>query len=175
MQALGRKHPVRRPAPGRAGRFDYEYIRNGTRTLIAAFEPHTGHVYGEVRAKREAVDIVAFMAAVAQRYPQGQVHVTWDNLNIHHDGPSKRWTNFNERHGGRFHFHYTPIHASWVNQVECFFGLLHKRKLRYGVFDSVEELTAEVVGFLDHWNRHEAHPFNWTFKGYPLQIGKVAA
>jgi transposase len=175
MQALGRKHPTRRPAPRRAGRFEYEYIRNGTRALIAAFNPHTGEVFGQVRMKRKAVDIVEFMEAVARRWPHQPIHVVWDNLNTHCDGPSKRWTAFNERHGGRFHFHYTPIHASWVNQIELFFGILHKRKLRYGVFDSVDELTAEVLGFIDHWNQNERHPFNWTFKGYPLQIGQAAA
>ena len=52
------------------------------------------------------------------------VHIVWDNLNIHHDGPSQRWTMFNQRHGNRFHLHYTPVHASWINQIELFFGIL---------------------------------------------------
>jgi len=175
MQALGRKHPVKQPAVGRDGRFDYEYVRNGTRKLIAAFDIHTGRVYGEVRPTRTAQDLVEFMEALAERLPDKQVHVVWDNLNIHCDGPGKRWTRFNERHGGRFHFHYTPIHASWVNQIELFFGILHKRVLRYGVHDSLEELDADVRGFIEHWNLEEAHPFAWTFKGYPLQIGSKAA
>jgi len=175
MQALGRKHPVKQPARGRDGRRDHEYIRNGTRKLIAAFDIHTGRVYGEVRPNRTAQDLVEFMEALAELLPGKQVHVIWDNLNIHYDGPSKRWTRFNERHGGRFHFHYTPIHASWVNQVELFFGILQRRLLRYGVHNSLEELDADVLGFIAHWNAEEAHPFNWTFKGYPLQIGSKAA
>lgn len=169
MQALGRKHPVKQPAKGRDGRYDYEYVRNGTSKLIAAFDISTGKVYGEVRPTRKAKELVEFMDALAE-----QLHVVWDNLNIHFDGPSTRWTKFNKRHGGRFHFHYTPIHASWVNQVELFFGILHRRVLRYGVHDSREELDADVLGFMKHWNEEEAHPFAWTFKGYPLQIGPKA-
>ncbi len=175
MEALGRKHPVRQPARGRDGRFDHEYIRNGTRKLIAAFDVGNGAVYGEVRPNRRAQDLVEFMEALAAQYPGKQVHVIWDNLNIHHEGPSERWTARGARHGGRLHFHYTPIHASWVNQVELFFGILHKRVLRYGVHNSLEELDAALVGFIDHWNLREAHPFAWTFKGYPLQMGSKAA
>ena len=174
MRALGRKHPNRGPAPGRSERMDYEYVRNGTRTLIASFNVHSGWSYGEVGETRKADDLVDFMESVAEIYSEGQVHIVWDNLNIHHDGPSKRWTAFNARHGGRFHFHYTPIHASWVDQVELFFGILHGRVLRHGVFDNAEEMADSVIRFIDHWNEHEAHPFRWTFTGYPLQIGDEA-
>ena len=175
MQALGRKHPTRLPEPGRDGRLEYEYIRRGTRALIAAFNPHTGKVFGEVRPRRRAADLVDFMEGVARQYPTGPVHIIWDNLNIHFDGNDQRWTRFNERHGHRFRFHYTPLHASWVNQVELFFGILHRRLLRYTVYSSVAALEETVRGFLEHWNRHEAHPFSWTFKGYPLQTGRAAA
>lgn len=171
MQALGRKHPGRKARPGQDARMDYEYIRNGTRKLIACWNVRTGELYGEVRPTRKAVDLVEFMEAVAERYPDGDVHIIWDNLNIHYDGPAKRWTEFNRRHGGRFHFHYTPIHASWVNQIELWFGILHRRVLRYGVFDSLEELDQVVLGFIDHWNERERKPFKWTFTGYPLQAG----
>jgi transposase len=175
MQALGRKHPSRLPEPGRQGRLEYEYIRRGTRALIAAFNPHTGKVFGHVRPRRGAVELVTFMEEIARRYPTGDIHIIWDNLNTHFDGKDQRWTRFNKRHGHRFHFHYTPIHASWVNQVELFFGILHRRLLRYTVYPSVAALEDAVRGFLGHWNRHEAHPFRWTFKGYPLQRGSAAA
>ena len=171
MQALGRKHPGRPPAPGRDARMDYEYVRNGTRKLIACWNVRTGEVYGEVRPHRKAADLVEFMEAVARKYPEGDVHIIWDNLNIHYDGKDNRWTEFNHRHGGRFHFHYTPIHASWVNQIELWFGIFHRRVLRYGVFDSLEELDKVVLGFIHHWNTDERKPFKWSFKGYPLQTG----
>lgn len=175
MQALGRKHPGRNAKPGQDARMDYEYVRNGTRKLIACWNVQTGEVYGEVRKNRKAVDLIEFMENLAARYPTGDVHIIWDNLNIHHDGPSARWTKFNKRHGGRFHFHYTPIHASWVNQVELWFGIFHRRVLRYGVFDSLEDLDEAVLGFIEHWNTYELKPFRWSFKGYPLQTGRKAA
>ena len=86
-----------------------------------------------------------------------------------------RWTAFNQRHGGRFHFHYTPVHASWVNEVESWFAILQKRILRYGVFDSVEDLQRRVVGFIAHWNTVCSHPFRRKFKGYPLEARESAA
>lgn len=175
MQALGRKHPGRGAKPGSDARMDYEYVRNGTRKLLACWDVRSGEVYGEVRANRTAEDLVEFMEAVARRYPIGDVDVIWDNLNIHYDGPSMRWTQFNQRHGGRFHFHYTPIHASWVDQIELWFGILQRRVLRHGVFNSLEELDQAVLGFIAHWNAHERKPFRWTFKGYPLQTGLKAA
>ena len=135
----------------------------------------TGEVYGEVRPNRKAEDLVEFMEAVARRYPTGEVDVVWDNLNIHCDGACARWTEFNQRHGGRFHFHYTPIHASWVNQVELWFGILQRRVLRHGVFNSLAELDQAVLGFIAHWNANERKPFRWTFKGYPLQTGRQVA
>jgi transposase len=174
MQARGRRFPSRPPAPGRLARFEFEYIRHGTRTLIAAFDITSGRVYGEVRPSRNEQDLLEFMEAVARRYPRKKVYVIWDNLNIHHDGKSARWTRFNCRHGKRFRFLHTPLHASWVNQVELFFSIIARRILRYRVFKGLEDLERAVLAFLERWNCHEAHPFNWTFKGYPLQMGKPA-
>ena len=174
MQALGRKHGLRLASPGRVGRHDYEYVRHGTRTLLAALNPHKGEVYAEVRKSRKATDLLDFMESIARLYPKKKIYVIWDNLNIHHDGKDQRWRKFNRRHGNRFRFFYTPIHASWVNQVEIFFSIVQKRVLRYGVFNSARELEVAVRRFIRHWNRYEAHPFRWTFKGYPLQ-SKTAA
>ena len=149
----------------------------------AARDPHTVRgvqhadrwVFAEVSAKRKANDLLRFMRKLAKHYPKGDVHIIWDNLNIHHEGPSERWTKFNEKHGGRFHFHYTPLHASWVNQVELFFARVQRRVLRYASFDSVEHLSTEVMGFIAHWNQHERRPYRWKFRGYPLEEAKKAA
>ena len=171
MQALKRKHPSRMAVPGRDRRWEFEYERKGTVKLLAAFNPHSGTVYGECRPTRTGKDLVEFMEKIAVMTRGRTVHVIWDNLNIHFDGKDKRWTKFNKRHGGRFCFHYTPLHASWVNQVELFFGIFAKRILRYGSFSSIRELAEATYGFIGHWNAEEAHPFRWTFKGYPLQTG----
>lgn len=175
MQALGRRFPIRETAPRRRRRLDHHYVRNGTRKLLAVYNPHTAEVYGEMKATRTAADTVAFMEEVARRTDGQQVHIVWDNLNTHKDGPDGRWTKFNARHGGRFHFHYTPVHGSWMNQVEMFFGILQRRVLKNAVHNSTDELDADVMAFLAHWNRRERKPFRWTFKGYPLQVGERAA
>lgn len=175
MQALKRRNPTKWAGCGRPGRREFEYKRNGTCTLFAAFNTQTGHVFAEIRRKRKARDLLRFMEKLAKRYPKGIVHIVWDNLNIHYDGAERRWLEFNERHGGRFVFHYTPLHASWVNQVELFFSRVQKRVLRYGSFESVDELAKEVLGYIAHWNAHERKPFRWTFRGYPLELAKSAA
>ncbi len=162
MQALERKHPSRAPRVGRRGRYEFEYIRRGTRTLFAAFNPHTGEVFGRCSRRRRASDLLRFMEDVATHYPGKRITVVWDNLNIH---AASKWETFNRRHGGRFRFVYTPIHASWVNQVEILFSILARRVLRYGSFASPSQLTAAVRGFIQQWNAHEAHPFRWTFRG----------
>lgn len=162
IQALERRYPTQSPCRGQPGRFEFEYRRHGTRTLLAAFETRTGHVVGCCRASRTASDLLAFMEIVAEHYPTGPVYVIWDNLNIHH---GERWEVFNRQHGERFHFVYTPLHASWVNQIEIWFGLLQRRILRYGSFSSPEKLETSLLGFVDHWNTFEAHPWKWTFRG----------
>jgi transposase len=164
MQALERKYATR-IGPGGIVRREYEYIRNGTATLLAAFDIRDGQVLGRVVPERTAEATIDFMEELARRYPEGEVYVVWDNLNTHYDGPSKRWTEFNRRHGGRFHFVYTPKHASWMNQIEVWFSILHRRVLRYGSFHSTRHLEREVLAFVRYWNRSAGHPFRWTFTG----------
>ena len=170
MQATERTHPSRAAAPGRSARYEFEYTRHGTQTLIAGFVVHTGEVLATCGATRTSTDLLAFMEGVAQHFPDAPIHVIWDNLNIHYDGKDQRWTAFNARHGQRFVFHYTPKHASWVNQVELFFSILQRRCLRGASFPSTAALRTAVLAFIQRWNEH-AHPFRWTFQGYPLQSG----
>lgn len=166
MQALERKHPDCPALPGKARRREYEYKRHGTRTLIAALDVRTGKVFGHCGPTRTAEDLMEFMEELARKYPRGPVYIVWDNLNIH---CGQRWEQFNARHGGRFHFVHTPIHASWLNQVEIWFGILHKRVLKYGSFESQKQLHTKVCGFIKHWNQYEAHPFRWKFRGFRVK------
>jgi transposase len=160
MQALEHRYALHFNVRDGEVRREFEYIRHGTSTLIAAFDVGTGRVFGRCR-RRTAEGLVRFMEEVAKRYPSGDVYVIWDNLNVHH-GP--RWKAFNERHGGRFHFVYTPKHASWVNQVEIWFGLLARAVLKNASFTTRSELESAVRSYIATWNR-AAHPFRWTFRG----------
>lgn len=175
MQAIERKYETQRPMPGRPGRYEYEYIRHGTQSLLAAFNIHTGHVTAHCGPGRTAADLIAFMEQVAAAYAKiPRIIVIWDNLNIHHDGKDQRWTAFNQRHGGKFTFVHTPIHASWLNQVEIFFSILHRRCFKHANFTSQEDLRLKVLAFIQRWNEAEGHAFNWTFRGYPMQEKAVA-
>jgi transposase len=164
MQALARRHPIHADRRG-VVRHEFEYRRRGTCSLLGAFDIRTGEVFGRVVRHRDARALLSFLDALARRYEGRRVYVIWDNLNLHHDGRDARWTRFNEEHGRRFRFVHTPLHASWVNQIEIWFSILQRRVLRYGSFDSVTALARDVLGFIRHWNRAEAHPFRWTFAG----------
>lgn len=148
--------------PGKPGKREFEYIRHGTLTLIGAFLVATGKVFAHIGPTRTGDDLERFMDYLASQL-EGTIHIIWDNLNIHH---GDRWIDFNKRHGERFHFHYTPIHASWVNQIEIWFGIFHRRCLKNGSFTSQDELRRQVEAFLAIWNERDKHPFKWSFAGY---------
>lgn len=158
-----RLHALRPAGPSVPVRKDFGYRRNGSSTLLTAFDVGNGQVYGECRATRTADDLMEFMETLAGSI-KGTVVVIWDNLNIHHDGKDGRWTRFSARHGGRFTFVHTPIHASWLNQVEIWFSTLERRLLRHGSFPTVDGLNKRVEDFIVHYNEHEAHPYRWTFR-----------
>ena len=164
MQAVERKHPDRPSRPGRLARHEFEYIRHGTQSLLATLNVHTGEVLADCGPTRKGDDMEQHMERVAARYPEGDVHLVLDNLNIHH---GERWERFNARHGHRFHFHYTPLHASWVNQIEIFFAVLARRSLRRKSFRSTAELREHVLAFIERWNTRDRKPFNWKFAGFP--------
>jgi transposase len=168
IQAIERKHLDRPPQAGRFRRREFEYIRHGTQALIAALDVHTGRVVGTCRDRRTQADLLEFMDMVAGTYPDRPIHVIWDNLNTH--TAKAVWEDFNTRHGQRFHFHFTPKHASWVNQVELLFGIYSRRVLRNASHVSQDHLRKRTEAFLDQRNQ-TPRPFRWAFKGYPLQTG----
>jgi transposase len=169
IQAIERKHADRAPRPGRARRREFEYIRHGTQALTAALDVHSGRVLGRCTDRRTQNDLVAFMEEVAVAYPTGTVHVIWDNLNTHR--AQAVWDDFNVRHEGRFVIHFTPLHASWVNQIELLFGIYARRVLRHASHTSTAHLRERTEAFLAQRNAR-ARPFKWTFAGFELQTGE---
>lgn len=168
IQAIERKHLDRPPRPGRDRRQEFEYIRHGTQSLIAALDVHTGQTLASCGATRTQDDLLAFMERVAAANSDKVIHVIWDNLNTHR---SAKWLAFNEAHGGRFKFHFTPIHASWVNQVELLFGVYSRRCLRNASHISIEHLRDRTLAYFAERNK-TAKPFKWSFRGYHLQTGE---
>ena len=169
IQALQRKHADRAPEPGRARRREFEYVRQGTQALIAALDVHSGRVMGSCTQRRTQADLVAFMEQVALAHPKGRVHIVWDNLNTHR--AQSVWDDFNARHDQRFVFHFTPLHASWVNQIELLFGIYTRRVLRHASHSSIAQLRERTEAFMAQRNQ-APKPFKWTFAGFELQTGE---
>ncbi len=174
LQVLQRLHPTHVAADA-AVRYEFEYKRRGTQSLLAAFDIKSGNVFARVVPSRSGDALVSFMEQLASRYPGKEIYVVWDNLNIHYDGRAQRWRSFNARHAGRFHFVYTPKHASWMNQVEIWFSILHRRVIKHGDFTNAAQQRSRIEGFADHWNRCEAHPFRWTWRADAAQNRRAAA
>lgn len=156
IQALERAQGYLRLPNGRAVRgISHEYKRHGTTTLFAALNVLTGSVRGMHAQRRRRREFLAFMNQVVADYPGQEIHVVLDNLSTHkpkHD----RWL---ARHPN-VHFHFTPTHASWLNQVETWFSILSRQALRLSSFRSPREVRDRIDAFIRAYNRH-ARPFRW--------------
>jgi transposase len=158
IQALQRAQPVLPMDFGQPERRTHDYIRHGTTDLFAALDAKTGNVLGKCYAQHRAREFKLFMREIDAAVPQElTVHVVLDNLSTHKTPEIKRWLT---RHP-RFHLHFTPTHASWLNLVERFFGLLTEHALRRGSHTSTRELREAIHGYLDAHNE-DPRPFKWT-------------
>jgi hypothetical protein len=189
MQILQRKYPTIPAQPGKPEKREHEYIRHGTRALMASFVVPTGEVVWDLGVTRTSVDFAAHLAHVAFRFPdQKRFHWILDNLNTHwsldvcellarlngvpcrerdlRTGAERRAFLTDPSH--KYVFHFTPKHGSWLNQVELWFGTLAKRWLKRGDFTSVEEFITRLQTYMDDYNTHRAHPYRWTYTGQPL-------
>jgi transposase len=166
ISARSRTRPTTRPAPGRPTRQEHEYVRHGTATLLAALDVHRGGVLQATDLDRNtAANFISFLDELDARVPPGlEVHLVLDNGSSHIANATRWW--FVDH--PRFHAHYTPTHASWLNQVELFFSILARRLLKRGEFASVDDLVAKVMAFIADYNR-TAKPFRWTYDGRPLK------
>jgi transposase len=157
MQALDRTQPLLPMKPGQVERRTHDYKRHGTATLFAALDVASGEVTGRCYARHRHQEFLRFLELVAERYPRTHVHLVLDNYRTHKHPEVVAWL---ARHR-RFHLHFTPTSASWMNQVETWFSILHRKTIRRGVFRSVGSLKDAVHRFLDAWNDNK-HPFVWV-------------
>jgi transposase len=157
IQALERTQPPLPLRAGRAVRHTHDYRRHGILDLFAALEVATGKVTHTFSASHTAADFLRFMKKVARTYPGRDLHVVLDNSSTHNTEEIRRWLLANPR----VQFHYTPTSASWLNQIEGFFGILAKQSLSVTDFPSQRALHDHLVAYLRAWNKNPT-PFEWT-------------
>ena len=158
IQALDRTRPLLPLRPGQVERRTHDYRRHGTVSLFAALDARTGNVIGRCHRRHRAVEFRQFLDTIETEVPaELDVHLIMDNYATHKTALIRNWL----AKRPRFHLHFTPTSASWLNMVERWFGLLTGKQLRRGVHRSSGELEAAIYRYLDITNE-DPKPFVWT-------------
>jgi transposase len=172
LQPRRRLAPTLPAKPGQPLRLEHEYQRLGALNLFAAFDTRTGTVYGRCYERKRQVELIQFLEYLDREIPKHiqTIHVVLDNLRVHKGKQVRAWL----AEHPRFCFHFTPVHCSWMNQVEQWFGILERKRLRIADFASKAQLEQKVLRFITLWNRY-AHPFNWTRHSFDKVLAKAEA
>lgn len=167
IAARSRRHPGRPARTGEPARQEFEYRRHGTASLVAALDVRTGEVLTEIIARNDAVTFTGFLDQLDAAIAPGQdIHVVLDNGSSHTAKHTRKWL----AEHPRWHVHWTPPHASWLNQIELFFSVLTRRVLRHGDFSSRDDLIDKLEQYVVNLNER-AKPYKWTYDGTPLKTG----
>jgi transposase len=157
IQALDRTAPLLPMGPGQIERRTHDYVRHGTTSLFAALDTRTGKIIGQNQQRHRSEEFRNFLDTIEKNVPeQLDVHLIMDNYGTHKTKLIQNWL----AKRPRFHVHFTPTSASWLNLVERWFALLTERQLRRGVHRSTKELKNAIDNFIQHHNR-DPKPFVW--------------
>ena len=162
---------VTRPAkPGLPIRLEHEYRRRGALQLFAALDTRSGKVTGICRRRKRQEDFIELLETLDRDTPTSVtvIHVVCDNLIMHKGKKVQAWLTEHSR----FRFHFTPVHCSWMNQIEQWFSILQRKRLSAPNFSNLEELESKIQGFITEWNT-AAHPFRWTTASFAKVLAKV--
>ena len=163
IQALDRTQPGLPMKPGRAGTMTHDYKRHGTTTLFAALNVLTGVVIGNCMPRHRHQEFLRFLKQIDKETPADlDLHLILDNYATHKTAEVRRWLAAHPR----FHLHFTPTSASWLNLVERFFAEITDKRIRRGAFDSVAQLENAIMDYLEQHNANPK-PFVWTASAPP--------
>lgn len=160
MQALERKYPDIAMSPGQPCRREFEYVRHGTLCLMGAYDVRAHKLFGFVSEDHNSDTFVDLLDLADVCYPVGRGHFVCDNLSAHDTDDVLDWL---EDHP-RWTMHFTPKHASWLNQIECAFSFIGRHVLARGSFASLEELRSRVHEYMVWFNQQPAPPFQWSYR-----------
>src|ERR1035437_724241 len=166
IQAKGLARADTLPKAGNPARRDYEYTRNGTMNLFAALRVHTGETHAMTSQTRNSLVLIRFLDEIDDTIPPAagrQIIAIMDNLSTHKSKDTKAWLKTHPH----WRFVHTPNHASWLNQVECFFGILCRQLLKHGHFDTPQDLAEQMLAYIETRNQ-TATAFHWTYTGKVL-------
>ena len=157
IQALDRTQPLLPLAPGIAERRTHDYERHGTTTLFAALDIATGAVIGDLHRRHRSSEFLQFLRTIESNVPQAlEIHLVMDNYGTHKTPAIKNWLT---RHP-RFHAHFTPTSASWLNLVERFFSQISEQWIKRSAHTSVAQLEQSIREYIDRHNQ-DPKPFVW--------------
>jgi len=158
IQALNRTQPVLPMGLGYVEGITHDYVRHGTTTLFAALDVASGNVITQCKPHHRHQEFLTFLKHIDRNVPKElDIHLVIDNYSTHKHAKVRTWLAAHPR----YHVHYTPTYASWLNQVERWFGLITQQAIRRGSFRSVKELIRHIQKFVDQYNK-KTTPFMWT-------------
>jgi len=166
MSARSPTHPTIPLTPGHPERKEFEYVRHGVVSLMAAFDVHTGQVLGRDVERNDSKHFTAFLTDIDQHvHPDKTIHLIMDNGSSHVSKATAAWLTEHPR----FRAHYTPTHSSWLNQVELWFSILTRQVIQRGEFTSRTDMIDKIMDYIADYDTH-AKPFKWTYDGTPLKV-----
>jgi len=158
IQALDRTQPLLSMGLGYVEGVTHDYVRHGTTTLFTALDIATGQVLIRCQPRHRHQEYLAFLKQIDANVPPDlDIHLVIDNYGTHKHAKVQRWLALHSR----YHVHFVPTYASWLNQVEIWFNIITQKAIRRGTFKSVKELISKIEQFVNHYNTN-ARPFIWT-------------
>lgn len=172
IQPRPRTSPTRPAKPGHSVQLEHEYARKGALNLFAAIDTRSGEAIGLCRRRKRQLELIEFLEKIDSHVPADVtlLHVVCDNVSAHKGKLTRAWL----AEHPRFQLHFTPVHCSWMNQVEQWFSILQRKRLGIPNFPDLDVLEERILAFIAEYNLH-AHPFKWTATSFAKVLAKVEA